>query len=154
MEIYCRSEGELEPREDWVRYNGYKIRVCGKRLLLESLHVNCDFNIDSNGFRCRRSSSSLCPPTISRTELEQSCEGRRIRIVIRVAGPMVDPDAGETETSALLHHNVKHSEGKWTLIYGNEENRNDSIEIECPTGVHPESLAYDLLNGFLLVDAP
>ncbi|ODN00902.1 hypothetical protein Ocin01_05773 [Orchesella cincta] len=42
------DEAELEPREDTIHYNGYKIKVFGRKLLLESVHVNCDFNIDSS----------------------------------------------------------------------------------------------------------
>lgn len=149
-------EADLAPREDFVAYNGYKIRVCGKKLLLESLHVNCDFNMDSNGICCRSNHSalSLRPPTSNRTELEQSCQGRRVRIVVRVAGPLGEEIQKDSHTARMLEHSVRHSDGKWTFICGNGGNKDNFIEIGCPTGVHPKSLAYLMHNDRLLVDAP
>jgi len=149
----------LEPREDTVHYNGYKIKVFGRMLLLESLHVNCDFNLNSsNASGCRSHSCNSFKPqavTRERESLEQNCDGRRVRIVIRFTGPMIENKVEEANSIMdNVEHNVHFGERTWTLVCENRQNGENFVDILCPTGVHPQSLVYGLMNDLLVIDAP
>ncbi|CAL8126654.1 unnamed protein product [Orchesella dallaii] len=153
------DEAELEPREDTIHYNGYKIKVFGRKLLLESLHVNCNFYSDSsNGGGSggqSHSSNSFKPHGLrrERDSLEQSCDGRRIRIVIRFTGPN-ESKVEEANTIVDVEHTLRFGEGTWTFVCECSETGENFVDILCPTGVHPECLVYGIMNDLLFIDAP
>lgn len=132
----CRTESDLAPREDTVCYNGYKIKVAGRMLLLECVHFNRDFDINNglNRIWSRNFQSYVnlqAQEKQKRAAEEQSywdqCESRnrkRVRIVIRITGSTAyQPEKVPPSFESGLQHRVLVKDGKWTFFLNEKENR-------------------------------